>query len=107
MSGDILMPGSEHAWSASSGVFYWVVDFLADAVTDPEAEQHLRDISAHGFGVLNLGDLTGAQRGELLEVMRGPLLPAVQERFPLPDGDAAQGFVRDLVGKAGAWGKGS
>jgi hypothetical protein len=95
VSGSLLLPDGR-SWTASSGVYYRVVDHLAGAVTDPAVAERFRLASEHGFRTIDLGDLPPAARDEVLELVRGPLLPAVEARFPGPDGEAVRGFVAEL-----------
>ena len=95
MSGNILLPDGR-MWSASSGVYHWVVDYLAAAVTDRELAEQLRAASVHGFRTFDLGAVTPEQRQEVLDVVLGPLLPAVAAGFPGPDGAAVRKFAGEL-----------
>ena len=103
MSGNIVRTGSPDWWNASSGVYYWVVDYLAEVVTDADVAEQLRAASTHGFRTFDLDDLTPAQRQEVLGLIRGPLAPAVAARFPGPDGEAVRKFVGELVNVAESW----
>lgn len=100
MSGNLVLPDGR-CWTASSGVYYWVVDHLAGAVTDPAVAEQFRLASEHGFRTIDLGDLPPAAREEVLALLRGPLLPAVEARFPGPDGDSVRRFVAELRDLAG------
>src|SRR3954467_9201342 len=97
MSGNLRLAGSPEWWVASSGVYYWVLDHLAEAVTDEDVAERFRAASTHGFRTFDLGDLAPAQRQEVLDLIRGPLAPAVAARFPGPDGEAVRKFVGELV----------
>ncbi|WP_063714217.1 hypothetical protein [Amycolatopsis balhimycina] len=103
MSGNLMLTGSPEWWIASSGVYYWVLDHLAEAVTDEDVAERFRAASTHGFRTFDLGDLTSAQRQEVLDLIRGPLAPAVAARFPGPDGEAVREFVGELVEVARSW----
>lgn len=98
-----MRTGSPDWWIASSGVYYWVVDYLSEAVTDGDAADQLRAAATHGFRTFDLGDLTPAQRQEVLDIIRGPLAPAVAARFPGQDGAEVRKFVAELRETAEAW----
>ena len=95
MSGNLVLPDGRW-WTASSGVYHWVLGHLAGAVTDPAVAESFRLASEHGFRTIDLGDLPPAAREEVLALLRGPLLPAVEARFPGPDGEAVRAFVAEL-----------
>ncbi|WIX88954.1 hypothetical protein [Amycolatopsis sp. DG1A-15b] len=103
MSGTIRRTGSPDRWIASSGTYYWVLDHLASAVTDEGVAERFRAASTHGFRTVDLGDLTAAQRREVLDLIRGSLAPAVAARFPGPDGEAVRKFVAELEKVAESW----
>ncbi|GLY42629.1 hypothetical protein Amsp01_086520 [Amycolatopsis sp. NBRC 101858] len=99
MSGNLVLPDGRW-WTASSGVYHWVVDHLAGAVTDPAVAERFRQTAEHGFRTLDLGDLPPAACEEVLRVLRDSLLPTVEARFPGPDGEAVRESVarsRDLA----------
>ncbi|MFJ7217248.1 hypothetical protein [Amycolatopsis sp. NPDC098790] len=95
MSGTLVLPDGR-SWTASSGVYYWVLDHLAGAVTDPAAAERFRLASEHGFRTTDLGDLPPSARDEVLALLRGSLLPAAETRFPGPDGEAVRKAVAEL-----------
>jgi hypothetical protein len=101
MSGTFVL--GDRTWSASSGVYYWVVDYLAEQVTDGDIAEQLKAVSTHGFRTFDLGDLTLAQRQEVLDLVRGPLAPAVAAEFPGPDGETVRKFVNELRKTAASW----
>lgn len=103
MSGTITRAGSPSSWTASGGTYYWVLDYLAEQVTDEEVAEQFRAASRHGFRTFDLGDLTPVQRREVLDVIRGPLAPAVAQRFPGADGEAVRTFVGELTEVAESW----
>ena len=102
MSGNITRTGSPDGWTVSSGVYYWVLDHLADAVTDKEVAEQLRAASTHGFRTFDLGHLTPAQRWEVLDLIQG-LVPAAAARFLGPDGETVREFVGELKEVAKSW----
>ncbi len=103
MSGEIGRSGSADWWSASSGTYYWVLDYLAAEVTDGEVAEQFRAATTHGFRTVDLGHLTPAQRREVLDLIQGPLAPAAAARFPGPDGEAVRKWVDELKKVAPSW----
>ncbi|WP_410609144.1 hypothetical protein [Amycolatopsis sp. lyj-109] len=103
MSGNIRRTGSPDWWIASSGTYHWVLDYLAEAVADGEVAERFRAASTHGFRTFDLGDLTPEQRREVLDLIGGPLAPAVAARFPGPDGEAVRKVVGELEKVAKSW----
>ena len=103
MSGNITCAGSPDWWIASSGTYYWVLGYLASAVSDEAVAEQFRAAVTHGFRTIDLGDLTEAQRREVLALIRGPLVPAVAARFPGPGGEAVRTFVGELEKLAKSW----
>lgn len=100
MAGTLEVGGRR--WSASSGVFYWVVDETAHRVGDESAAATLREVSEHNLGWLDVGSLEAAARRAVLDTLAG--LPEVAERelpqSPARDDVLAQ--VRELAALAGA-----
>jgi hypothetical protein len=80
MAGTVFLPDGRD-WNASSSVFYWMVDRLAQAASEPLAGA-LREVSVNNLGCLDLEDLPADQLAELTELVRD--LPAVA-RLELPD----------------------
>lgn len=92
MGGMIFLPDGRD-WSASSSVFAWVVDALADRAQDPGLAAHLRTISEHNLGSLALHDLPPWQRAEVAALVRE--LPRVA-RASLPVTSARDGVVAQI-----------
>lgn len=85
-------------WSASSSVFYWAVDALAERARDDDLAERLREISEHNLGSLDLNHLSQDQRVELTALVRD--LPAVA-RADLPESserEAVIGRINELAG---------
>jgi hypothetical protein len=103
MSGNIRRSGAPDWWIASSGTYYWVLGYLASTVTDEAVAEEFRAAVTHGFRTIDLDTLTEGQRREVLDLIRGPLVPAVAARFPGPDGEAVRKFVGELEKVARTW----
>lgn len=95
MSGNLVLPDGQW-WIVSSGVYHWVVEYFAGAVTDPAVAERFRQVGEHGFRTVDLGDLPPAARDEVLALVREPLLPAAAARFPGPAGEAVRRAVAEL-----------
>jgi hypothetical protein len=79
MTGTILL-GEGRGWSASTGLFHWGVDTLADEAP-PELAASLRESCAGHPGRLDLAEFPPEQRRALCSALRS--LPALaRERLP-------------------------
>lgn len=88
MGGGIRFRHDERFWTTRSGIFYWIVEELAEEVSDPELAAGLREISEHNLGSL---DLSEGYRPDQLEELRAAIarLPQIGEaRLPETDGKA-------------------
>jgi len=56
VSGTIVFD-SETDWSASSGIFNWVIDYLANHVDNEHSREQLRLIEKYSFRWLDMSDL--------------------------------------------------
>ena len=63
MSGTIVF-GDGVDWSASSGVFNWLIGHLADAVDDQATRDELRLIDEQNFGCRSEAPMSLAQSAE-------------------------------------------
>lgn len=81
MSGTIVLDARDK-WSASSGVFNWVVEFLAAAVEDAATKDELSLIEEQNFGWLDCAQLSEQGRREVLEALRTRLVPYADRQFP-------------------------
>lgn len=84
MSGTIVFE-KDVDWSASSGVFNWVLGYLADAVTDQPTRDTLREIDEQNFRWLNLADLSDTGRQQVLSLLRQELVPHSEQHLPDTD----------------------
>jgi hypothetical protein len=81
MSGTIVLDEREK-WSASSGVFNWVVEFLAAVVEDPGTKDELTLIEEQNFGWLDCAQLSAQGRREVLDSLGAKLVPYAEHHFP-------------------------
>jgi hypothetical protein len=81
MSGTIVFQ-HDTDWSASSGLFNWVVEYLANRVDDEQTQGQLWEISDHDFRWLNLDNLTPQGRAQVLSILRNEILAQAEENLP-------------------------
>jgi hypothetical protein len=85
------------AWSSSSWIFYWVVDTLADIVSNELLSEKLREISEFHLGSLSLEEFEPHERAEILRAIAG--LPQVAiDTLPESSGrDSVLAQIAELV----------
>jgi hypothetical protein len=74
----MVFPAAGLSWGMSSGIFYWVIDTLADQVIDPALAARLREISEYNLGSLNVTSFSQAHQQELAAAIRS--LPGIARR---------------------------
>ena len=94
MSGTIVF-GEGTDWSASSGIFSLVIDYLAHAVDDQPTRDALRLIDEQNFGWLNLADLSDIGRRQVLSKLGQDLVTYAGEQLP------ATAYKQDAIAKVG------
>jgi hypothetical protein len=77
MASSVLI-NDEYGWSASSGLFEWVLDYLLTAVEDAATRQTIQQARDHQFGSINLTQLTPTGRQQVLDALRSGLVPAAE-----------------------------
>jgi hypothetical protein len=98
MSGTIVF-GEGADWSVSSGVFNWVINYLADTVDDELTRDELRLIDEQNFRWLNLSDLSETGRQQVLSILRQDIEPYAREKLPPTE------LREDTVAKIGELGE--
>jgi hypothetical protein len=97
MSGTIVLAEGAD-WSASSGVFSWVIGFLADKVADETSRDTLRLIDEQNFGWLNMADLSEAGRRQVLTLLGNEIVGYSERELPAgPLHDDAVAKVGELA----------
>lgn len=87
----------DQRWSVSSGLFYWVVDTLADLVADPATERYLREVSDANLGWVQPDDLDTDGRSALADAM-GRLPEVARDQLPAsPHRDEVLVLVDELA----------
>ena len=94
MSGTIVF-GDGTDWSASSGTFSLVIDYLSRAVDDAPTQGALRLIDEQNFGWLNLADLSNIGRRQVLSKLGPELVTHADEQLP------ATAYKQDAIAKVG------
>ena len=89
----IVFTADGRDWGISSGIFYWVIDTLADQVRDPQLAARLREISEYNLGSLNLGQLPEAEQAELAAAIRA--LPDIARR-DLPESSGREAVIAQI-----------
>ncbi|MBE1593647.1 hypothetical protein ACFPOI_23530 [Nonomuraea angiospora] len=92
MANDIFV-SDEYAWTASFGVFEWVVGFLLEAVEDAATREHLELVLSAGLGAVDLRRLPEAGRAQIMRALRGPLVPAAESSLALTQPEGARRFT--------------
>ena len=81
-------------WSASSSVFYWLLDTLAEHAQDGDLAARLRCISENNLGSINLAELAPAELDEFVSLAaRAPQFA----RDELPDTPHRDAVVDHIV----------
>jgi len=105
MSGTIVF-GEGTDWSASSGIFGLVIDYLAHAVDDQPTRDALRLIDEQNFRWLNLADLSDIGRQQVLSKLGQDLVTYAVEQLPASAHErGATAKVHELVELAGTTGQ--
>ena len=81
MSGTIVL-GAGTDWSASSGVFNLVIDYLARTVDDQMTRDALRVIDEQNLRLLTLADLSDVGRRQVLSKLGQEIVTYAIEQLP-------------------------
>jgi hypothetical protein len=97
MSGTIVFD-EKRDWSVSSGIFNWVIEFLASTVNDKPTQDELRLIDEQNFRWLELANLSEEGKHDVLVALRDRLVPHAEEHFPhSPYREGALEVIRELA----------
>jgi hypothetical protein len=69
-------------WSATSGLFCWVLNDIARHTNDVELAVHLTEIDRENLGWFGLADITPAQRSEVRRIISEHLVDDAGRQFP-------------------------
>ncbi|MET7336754.1 hypothetical protein [Nonomuraea sp. NPDC005650] len=92
MANDIIV-SDEYAWSASHGLFEWVVERLLEAVDDAATREHLELVLSAELGAVDLRRLPDAGRAQIMRSLRGHLVPAAESGLALTQPEPARRFT--------------
>jgi hypothetical protein len=93
MAGLVVMrPGAD--WTATGGLFDWVLEFLIDRVSDPDAVERLREVLDNNLGSLWVPDFAEAAQREIIGRLAEELNGAAQRE--LPEGEHKAAAVHHL-----------
>ncbi|MFB9238470.1 hypothetical protein ACFFWC_23565 [Plantactinospora siamensis] len=71
-----IFVSDEYGWTASWGLFEWVIEFLLGTVGDEPTRQELRQVMEHNLGAVMVSELSAPGRREVLDALRTGLVPA-------------------------------
>lgn len=102
MSGTIVF-NYRCEWSASSGIFNWVNEFLIGRVAPGPDRETLRLIDEQNFRWLDIARLTEVGAAQVLVALRAELVPYSQRNLPdTPYREGALGVIQKLAKIAGS-----
>jgi hypothetical protein len=79
-------------WSASSGLFYWVLSDIARHTNDTDLAGRLSEIDRENLGWFGLDDITPGQRGEVRRIVTEHLVEDAEREFPADAPGRASGL---------------
>jgi hypothetical protein len=65
----------EYAWTASSGLFEWVLEYLLKNVNDVATKESIQQVVQHQFGSIDVTQMSAAGRREVLSAPRTGMSP--------------------------------
>jgi hypothetical protein len=92
MAGDIIV-SDEYAWTASFGLFDWVLEFLVASIDDDATKEELRQVLDAHLGVVDLRRLPEAGRAEITRALREHLAPAAESGLALTQPEPQRRFT--------------
>jgi hypothetical protein len=78
----VISLGPDDIWSASSWLFNFAVDFLAERVAEPELKAALEEIVKENLGWLDLGEYGPERERELRRLLRSELVGVANATLP-------------------------
>ncbi|WP_433508556.1 hypothetical protein ACQP2T_31640 [Nonomuraea sp. CA-143628] len=92
MASDIFI-SDEYAWTASSGLFEWVVQVLLESVDDAATKEHLELVLSANLGAVDLRTLPDTGRAQIMRALREQLVPAAESGLGLTQPEPARRFT--------------
>jgi hypothetical protein len=68
----------EYAWTASSGLFEWVLEYLMKSVDDAATKETIQQVVQHGLGSVDVTQMSEAGRREVLSALRTGMVAAAE-----------------------------
>ena len=87
---DTIFLSDEYGWTASFGLFEWVLEFLLERVTDEETERELRSVLDHHLGAVDVCRLPAGGRQEIFRALREDLVEAAEASTELRQPEPAR-----------------
>jgi len=75
---DTLFLSDEYSWTASFGLYSWLIEFLRERVTDPTTRGELQNVLDHQLGAVDVRGLPDAGRREIMRALREDLVDAAE-----------------------------
>ena len=88
-------------WSASSSIFYWLLDTLAERAGDTKLADRLREISENNLGSIDLSSLDDVDVKEFIELAIGAPQFAREDLPDTPHRDAIVSLIESLASMFG------
>jgi hypothetical protein len=88
-----IILSDEYGWTASYGLFEWVVEFLRDASRDPATRTELTEILQHNLPGIDLKAMPEPRRREILEALREKVVPAAESSSELSQPEPERRFT--------------
>ena len=84
---DTLFLSDEYGWTASFGLYNWVLEFLLERVSDPATRQELQTVHDTELGAVDVRQLPDGGRAEIMRALREDLVAAAESstRFDQPE----------------------
>lgn len=75
---DTLLLSDEYSWTASFGLYTWVLEFLLERVSDPATRQKLQSVHDYQLGAVDVRQLPDVGRREVMRALREDLVDAAE-----------------------------
>jgi hypothetical protein len=80
-----IFVSDEYCWTASFGLFEWVIEQLLKAVDDEGALEELRLVLENDFGSIDLESLSPTGRAQILRALRTKIVPRAEAELGLDE----------------------
>jgi hypothetical protein len=90
---DSIFLSDEYGWTASFGLFEWVLKFLLEHVSDPATRQELQTVHDLHLGAVDVRELPDAGRVEIMRALREDLAAAAESSTEFVQPELARRFT--------------